>query len=35
VFTFGDLQDTNTLVNETQSYLYPLDNTPAMDFLLP
>jgi hypothetical protein len=35
VFTFGDTQDTNTLVSETQSYLYPLDNTPAMDFLLP
>ena len=35
VFAFGDTQDTNTLVSETQSYLYPLDNTPAMDFLLP
>jgi len=35
VFTFGDTQDTNTLVSETQTYLYPLDNSPAMDFRLP
>ncbi|MGI8414810.1 MAG: hypothetical protein ACR2P2_01095 [Nakamurella sp.] len=34
-FTFGDTQDTNGLVKETQTYLYPLDNTPAMDFRLP
>lgn len=35
VFTFGDTQDTNGVVGGTQSYLYPLDNTPAMDFRLP
>ncbi|MGI8696064.1 MAG: hypothetical protein ACR2JQ_05375 [Mycobacteriales bacterium] len=34
-FSFGDTQDTNGVVKEIQSYLYPLDNTPAMDFLLP
>lgn len=34
-FSFGDTQSKNTDVAETQSYLYPLDNTPAMDFLLP
>lgn len=34
-FSFGDSMDTNGVVNETQTYLYPLDNTPAMDFLLP
>jgi len=34
-FTFGDTQDTNGVVGETQSYLYPLDNTPAMDFRMP
>jgi hypothetical protein len=34
-FTFGDTQDTNGVVGETQTYLYPLDNTPAMDFRLP
>lgn len=34
-FTFGDTQDSNGVVNETQSYLYPLDNTPAMDFRMP
>jgi hypothetical protein len=34
-FTFGDTQDTNGVVGETQTYLYPLDNTPAMDFRMP
>ena len=34
-FTFGDTQDTNGVVHETQSYLYPLDNSPAMDFRMP
>ena len=34
-FTFGDTQDTDGLVTETQTYLYPLDNTPAMDFRMP
>jgi hypothetical protein len=34
-FTFGDTQDTNGVVDETQTYLYPLDNTPAMDFRMP
>jgi hypothetical protein len=34
-FTFGDVEDTNGVVNETQTYLYPLDNTPAMDFRMP
>ena len=34
-FTFGDAQDTNGKVGETQTYLYPLDDTPAMDFRLP
>jgi hypothetical protein len=34
-FTFGDTQDTNGVVHETQTYLYPLDNTPAMDFTMP
>jgi len=34
-FTFGDPQDRPKMVTEIQSYLYPLDNTPAMDFLLP
>lgn len=34
-FTFGDPLDRPTDVKITQSYLYPLDNTPAMDFLLP
>jgi hypothetical protein len=34
-FTFGDIEDTNGVVDETQTYLYPLDNTPAMDFRMP
>jgi hypothetical protein len=34
-FTFGDTQDANGVVGETQTYLYPLDNTPAMDFRMP
>jgi hypothetical protein len=34
-FTFGDSQDTNGVVGTVQTYLYPLDNTPAMDFQLP
>ncbi len=34
-FSFGDTQDRPQSVKEVQSYLYPLDNTPAMDFLLP
>jgi len=34
-FTFGDTLDTNGVVGETQTYLYPLDNTPAMDFRMP
>jgi hypothetical protein len=33
VFTFGDTQD-NSTVPQVQSYLYPLDNTPAMDFTI-
>ena len=35
VFTIGDSQDTDGVVTETQTYLYPLDNTPAMDFRMP
>ena len=31
----GDSQDTDGVVTETQTYLYPLDNTPAMDFRMP
>jgi hypothetical protein len=34
-FTFGDSQDTDGVVGETQTYLYPMDNTPAMDFRMP
>jgi hypothetical protein len=34
-FTFGDVENTNGVVHETQTYLYPLDNTPAMDFRMP
>ncbi len=34
-FTLGDTQTKNGDIREVQSYLYPLDNTPAMDFLLP
>jgi hypothetical protein len=34
-FTFGDVLDRPPGTKEVQTYLYPLDNTPAMDFLLP
>lgn len=34
-FTFGDSLAKVGDIQEVQSYLYPLDNTPAMDFLLP
>jgi len=34
-FSFGDAQSTDSAGTTPQSYLYPLDNTPAMDFLLP
>jgi len=34
-FTFGDVLDRPGDIKNLQTYLYPLDNTPAMDFLLP
>ncbi len=34
-FSFGDLQAKNGDMAEVQTYLYPLDNTPAMDFARP
>jgi len=34
-FSFGDASVSDTVSGTPQSYLYPLDNTPAMDFLLP
>lgn len=35
VFSFGDLSASDTVPGSPQSYLYPLDNTPAADFTLP
>ncbi len=34
-FSFGDASTSDTVAGTPQTYLYPLDNTPAMDFLLP
>ncbi|MGI8701358.1 MAG: hypothetical protein ACR2JU_09160 [Nocardioidaceae bacterium] len=34
-FSFGDASASDTVPGTPQTYLYPLDNTPAMDFLLP
>ncbi|MGI8682507.1 MAG: hypothetical protein ACR2JO_10360 [Mycobacteriales bacterium] len=34
-FSFGDASLSDTVPGTPQSYLYPLDNTPAMDFKLP
>ncbi|MDQ6875894.1 MAG: glycoside hydrolase [Actinomycetota bacterium] len=34
-FTFGDASLADTVVGTPQTYLYPLDNTPAMDFQMP
>jgi len=34
-FSFGDASASDTVSGSPQTYLYPLDNTPAMDFLLP
>jgi len=34
-FTFGDASVADTVPGSPQTYLYPLDNTPAMDFQMP
>jgi len=34
-FTFGDPSLADTAPGTPQTYLYPLDNTPAMDFQMP